>query len=836
MKYLYLPIHLVRFWYIEGLDTFIRTWRNLILLLEEDLTVGLMWRLIFTPLFHDSSIVGRILSFLFRFTRIIIGLFAYLLATVLILAISIYWFLLPILAIINIPFIVSAVLFLAGVGLFILHVSLHPHKKVWQIKSREEFWQCAEIKKKDLNFNKLLKSSQINYFLTFLEIKPEMISNSDIEDWQGVGYLAYQLAKDGGSEYIRASHFFVAALFNIPHIENELIKYNLALEDFRQTLFYLEKKRNQWKKVWIWNDDFFIHHLKGINRGWLGTPTPNLDRSGEDLTKTAATQGSINFIRTNGVVEHIVNILSQQTGKNVVVVAEPGAGKSALVRHLARLIVRGDAPEALAIKRLMLLDLTKLLSGIKTQGELAEKIKDIFEEVEFAQNVILAVEEIHNLGMGEAGLSLNLYSLILPYLESDKFQFIGTTEPENYSKILEKNGAFARLFIKVELSPASIDDTINILESRSINFAKNSKIKTTYLAIKSVAELSAKMVHDRVLPDSAMSILKEAQTQAQNGWITKKVVTKIISERVKVPIVEIGNADNSKLLNLEQDLHQKIIDQEQAVKVISDSLRRSATGLREEKRPIGSFLFVGPTGVGKTEVAKALSEVYFKTEGAFIRFDMSEYQSSESVSRLIGGSEGGGLLTEAIRSKPYALLLLDEFEKADPKILTLFLQVLEDGRLTDGAGRTIDFTNTIIIATSNAASLTIAKGLETGQTLESLDKQVNDEILQVFKPELINRFDDVVLFKPLSQEDLQKIVRLKLNQLQNQMKEKGYLMEFSPELVGELAKRGFDPVLGARPLRRLIQDTLEANLSRMILENKLVKGQTFKVGVELVVS
>ncbi len=443
------------------------------------------------------------------------------------------------------------------------------------------------------------------------------------------------------------------------------------------------------------------------------------------------------------------------------------------------------------------------------------------------------IEEIHELGMGEAGASFNLYSLIGPFLESDACQFIGITEAENYAKVLEKNSSFAKIFRKIEMPSATKDETLEILQYRAIDLERKDKIKVTLVALKAAIELSQKLIKDRVLPDSAISILKEATPQAASGWVTKDIIKKVISSRVKVPLMEVGTADKDKLLNLETEIHSRMIDQEQAVKAVSDTLRRSVTGLREENRPIGSFLFVGPTGVGKTELAKTLAEVYFKDVGAFIRFDMSEYQNTESVVRLIGGSDEGGFLTEAARNRPYALLLLDEFEKANEKILTLFLQVLDDGRLTDGAGRTIDFSNTIIIATSNAASLLIAQSLQAGQSMDQKEKRVNDELLKVFGPELVNRFDDIVIFKPLLPEDLQKIVVLKLNQLQNQMKAKGYLIEFDGALVSELARRGFDPVLGARPLRRLIQDSLEANLSRMILESKLIKGQPYMAEVEL---
>ena len=839
MKYVILPISLLKFWYPDSIAFFIRTWKNLMLFLEEDLAVILMWKLLFTPLFHDSSIVGRGLSLIFRLARILIGLFAFLVATVTLFLIAGYWLVLPVLAVFDKPHILSGALFLGGLGLFLIDIASNPHKKIWSIRQTqdkqfgENIWKTSLVKKADLNFKKLLESREVLDLLSNLEIQPNGFPSYEIIDTESLVKEAYELGKLCGSEYLGPTHFFVAALPDIPNIDTILTKLELTPDDFKEALIYLEKKKQTWRRVYIWDDDFAVHHLKGVNRGWLGVPTPTLDIVAEDLTKTAARVGFSNFIGGAAVLEQVVSILSQSGNKNVILVGPPGAGKTSLIRFLAKQIVAGDAPEALATKRLVILEPTRLLSGIRNEGELADRIKTIFEEVEVAGNVIVAVEEIQTLGEGEAGSGLNLYSLVLPYLESERFQFIATTEIENYNRTLEKNGALARLFIKIEVPPATAENTLKILEDKAIEAERKDKIKATFIAIKTAVSLSQKLIHDRVLPDSAISILNEAYTESSNRWVTKGVIRKVVSQRVKVPLVEVGDADKDKLLNLEDEIHQRLIDQEQAVKAVADALRRSVTGLREEARPIGSFLFVGPTGVGKTELARTLSEVYFKTEGAFIRFDMSEYQSSESVNRLIGGSGEEGQLTEAVRNRPYALLLLDEFEKADPKILTLFLQVLEDGRLTDSSGRTVDFTNTIIIATSNAGSLTIAEGLKQGLTLEQIDKQVNDEILQIFKPELVNRFDEVVLFKPLSPEDLQKIVKIKLAALQKQMKEKGYLVEFDPALVAEFAKRGFDPVMGARPLRRLLQDTLEAKLSKLILQNQLTKGKPFKAGVEL---
>lgn len=806
------------------------------LYLEEDLAVRLMWRLLFTPLFHDATIIGHVLSFLFRVIRILFGLFAFFLATVLLLAIGGYWFTIPILAFFNLHPVLSLItriLFLGGLGLFLIHIFGHPHRKIWQIRQpTEDYWLASTVKKEELKFSRLLAEKNVQELLATLELQLDHLPNWEIQSPEEVGKKAYELAKRSGSEYIGPRHFFVAALEQIPNIDNMLLKLDLKNSDFREALKFLETKIQIWRSIFIWDDDFIIQHLKGVNRGWLGVPTPTLDLYSEDLTKLAATAGFPKLVREKGVLQEVVNILSQQTGRNIILVGPPGSGKTALIRELARQIVAGDAPPALATKRLVLLNLSKLMPGIKTQGELAERIKSIFEEIAFAQNIIIVIEEIHELGIGEAGIAFNLYSLLDPYFEQDTFQFIGTTEEVNYSRILEKNGSFARIFRKIELEPATIPDTLTVLEYRSIEAEKKTKIKVTFLAIKAMVELSQKFIRDRVLPDCAIAVLEEALTESFNGWVTKEIVKKVISSRVKIPLMEAGTANKNKLLNLEGALHSRFIDQEQAVKSVSDSLRRAATGLNQAGRPIGSFLFVGPTGVGKTELAKTLADVYFKTEGAFLRFDMSEFQNPESVVRLIGGAGEGGILTESVRNRPYCLLLLDEFEKANDKILTLFLQVLDDGRLTDGAGRVISFDNTIIIATSNAASLLIAHGLQSGKSMDQIDKEVNNELLRVYKPELINRFDEVVLFKPLSQKDLERIVRLKLTDLQNHLKENGFLVEFDEALIFELAKRGYDPVLGARPLRRLIQDVIEAKFSRLILEGKLKKATPFKTGME----
>lgn len=828
MKYLDLPAHLIKFWYLESLIAFIRTWKNTISLLEEDLAVGLMLKLAFVPLFHDSTIVGRILSFVFRSTRILIGLFTFIFISILLVALALFWFLLPVLAVLILGDIgiVLKVLLFSGIVLFIQHIVSHPHKKLWQIKKASEIWECSFVKPKDLKLEKLLKTDQVKNLLSLLELTPEklggFISNEPVEE---VLQKVWDICKEQVVKHPGPEHFFVGLLFSDPDIDNKLLRFQLKQEDFINALNFLKKRRELWRTVFIWDEDFAVKHLKGTNRGWLGIPTPTLDSASVDLTRLAAKEYVPDFVGRAEVVAKVINILSMEKGTNVVIMGEPGSGRGALVSYLAKRIISGDAPLSLATKRLVRLEGAKLLAGTKTQGDLAQRVKDIFEEVEFSGNIILYIDEIQNLD--------NLYSLMLPYLESSKTQFIAVTEASSFSRILEKNQSFARLFAKVELPPATISDTIEILQTRAIDNQRYKKIKTSIIAMKKLAELSSEHIHNLVLPDSALQIYEECLAQAKDGWVTGSLVEEIIQSRVSIPVGEAGAEEKKELLNLEERIHQKMIDQQEAVTVVCSTLRRAGAQLREKNRPIGSFLFVGPTGVGKTELAKVLSQVFFEGKGHFARFDMSEYQTAESINRLIGAPGEDGDLTETVRQHPFSLILLDEFEKADPKVLMLFLQILDDGRLTSGAGKLADFTDSIIIATSNAASLTIAKGLEQGQTLQSLEKQVKDELLQTFKPELINRFDGVVLFKTLSTEDLQKIVLLKLKDLQDLLKEQGFLVNFSEGLIKKLAEKGFDPVLGARPLRRLIQDTLEARLSTMILEDKLPKGEKFIAGEEL---
>lgn len=830
-----LPFRLLRFWYINSLLVFFRTWQHLLSFLEEDLAVGLMLKLLFAPLFHDSSFVGKVLSFLFRSVRITVGLFAYTCATALMIILVLSWLLAPIAIFFPISWVSLAgkLITLFGLGLFFDQVLMYPAKKVWNIHSPKDIWKVTKVKKSQLTWSHFAKSFEVKQLLISLELtNHDFVGISTVVNDQLLTTV-FSLAKKANARFITDSYFFVGLLLQTPHIAEELLKFNLTPKDLEEALVYAELKRNRWRMIWLWDADFAIAHLRGVNRGWLGAPTPVLDSVGVDLTIKAARFGFENFLGREAIVSEVIETLSQLQDRNVCLVGLAGVGKSTLVAHLAQRIIAGDAPESLATKRLVEIDLTKLISGAQTQGDVAAKVQVAFDDARYSGNVILYIDEIQNYALGDAGANFNLFSLLLPQLESGDLQFVASTEPDSFTKIIEKNASFARVFKRIDLPPATDAETLSILQDRSMAILRKQRIQFSLIALRDIVHFTSKLMHDRVEPDGALSIFNETVRLNKNGVVSSREVKEVISKRVNVPVVEINDQAKDKLLNLETQIHLQFINQQEAVSDIANVLRRSATGLRDSNRPIGSFLFVGPTGVGKTELAKILSELYFNSNEAFLRFDMSEYQTQESVNRLIGDSGNPGLLTEAVRHKPYALLLLDEFEKADPKLLTLFLQVLDDGRLTDSSGRLIDFSSTIIIATSNAAALQVAEGLQKGHTIDQLKPLVKDELLKVFKPELVNRFDEVVIFKPLSQIDLEKIVNIKLESLKKQMKLQGYLIEFVPSILPDLAQKGFDPVLGARPLRRLIQDNLEAKLSKLILEGKVQKGMMFKVTKDL---
>ena len=479
-----------------------------------------------------------------------------------------------------------------------------------------------------------------------------------------------------------------------------------------------------------------------------------------------------------------------------------------------------------------------MLAGLDTPGQILERLKIILSEAVNAGNVILVIDEIHNyLGSEKGPAAVNITPVILPYLSSPNFQIIGITNYEAYHKYIETNPAAKNLFVKVEVNEPTAEQTIYILEDMLPGLERRYGVTVSYRVLRDVVRLTEQYIQDVPFPGKAIDILTEVLSYANSRgekFVPIEYVNSIVSERVEVPVGTIKEDEREKLLTLEDKIHQRVVDQEEAVKLISEAMRRARAGLKGGKRPIGSFLFLGPTGVGKTETSKALAEVYFGSKDRMIRFDMTEYQEADSLNRMIGFAEKGepGLFTKAITENPFSLVLLDEIEKTHPNILNLFLQVFDEGWLTDAFGRKVSFTNAIIIGTSNAGAELIRENVKAGKPLDSFREELTDYLLKkgIFKPEFLNRFDAVVVFKPLTHEHLIKIAILMMNDLSKRLYEgTGIRLVVNPDLVDKIVELGYEPEFGARPMRRVIQDEIESRVAKRMLEQNLKRGDFVEI-------
>ena len=615
-------------------------------------------------------------------------------------------------------------------------------------------------------------------------------------------------------------------------------------------------------------------------------------------------------------IERVVQILNRRQKNNPCLIGEPGVGKTAIAEGLARKIVMGDVPDEMLDKRLLSLDLSGMVAGTKYRGEFEERIKKLLEEVRKSGNVILFIDELHTIvGAGSAEGAVDAANIIKPALGRGEIQVIGATTLNEYRKYIEKDAALERRFQPVQVGEPSQEASLEILKGLREKYEKHHSLQITDEALEAAVKLSARYINDRFLPDKAIDLMDEAasrvrmeteeispelksleekiaalakdkeaaiekqdyETAAKLRDIEKDYQEQVEMEREKrrknntqhrpvnaddiaavvagwtgIPVTRLTEDEGTRLLHMEDTLHERVVGQDEAVKAVARAIRRGRVGLKDPKRPIGSFLFLGPTGVGKTELCKSLAEAMFGDENAMIRIDMSEYMERHTVSRLIGsppgyvGHEEGGQLTEKVRRKPYSVVLFDEIEKAHEDVWNILLQLLDDGRITDSQGRTVDFKNTVIVMTSNigARSLT-AMGSKLGFSAEERDsdpdaekkfetarEQVMAELRQTFRPEFLNRIDDIIVFRPLTEEDIREVARRMLKTVSARMETMGIHLDASDEAVAELAKEGFDPKYGARPLRRAIQSKVEDAVAEKMLDGTLKAGDTAKLTVE----
>lgn len=635
--------------------------------------------------------------------------------------------------------------------------------------------------------------------------------------------------------------------------------------------------------------------------------TPTLDSVARDLTEMARNDQIDPVIGRHNEVRRVIQILSRRTKNNPVLIGEPGVGKTAIAEGLAEKIVTGEVPEDMQGKRLMMLEMGSLVAGTKYRGEFEDRLKKVVEEIQADGEVILFIDELHTLiGAGGAEGAIDASNILKPALARGELQTIGATTLNEYQKYIESDAALERRFAKVEVDEPSQEEAIEILKGLRPKYEDHHHVKITDDAIEQAVRLSARYISDRFLPDKAIDLVDEAAAKIRIDGSDKKSkrerdleklnqltadkenaiedqefekaadirtkemklrqkldkqadqnskssdytlvetgesVAEVVSDWTGVPLTQMQQSESERLINLEHVLHERVIGQDEAVSSVARAIRRARSGLKDPKRPIGSFMFLGPTGVGKTELAKTLADVMFGSEENMIRIDMSEYMERYSTSRLVGSAPGyvgydeGGQLTEQVRRKPYSVVLFDEVEKAHPDVFNLLLQVLDDGFLTDSKGRRVDFRNTILIMTSNlgATALRDEKSVGFGakdvaEDYSAMAAKVREVLKQSFRPEFLNRIDETIIFHSLTKPELHKIVKLMSKDILKRMAEQGINTKITPAAIDVVADAGFDPEFGARPIRRAFQTKVEDQLSELILSGEAKAGDEVTVG------
>ncbi len=572
--------------------------------------------------------------------------------------------------------------------------------------------------------------------------------------------------------------------------------------------------------------NFLRHRI--MNRAWTAKPTPTLDKFSRDLTDLARQEQVGFLIGHSREFAELLSVISRPGKSNALIVGEPGIGKSTIISHLAFRMVKDKVPKALFDKRLVSLEIADLVANAPSEV-IAGRLQEITREIMAAGNIILFIPNIQDLFRAVQN-SLSAIDILLPIIKSEAIPVIGETYPREFKQFIEPRSDFLEQFEVLNIEEISEAEAVDFLVYNSLILEKEFKVFITFRAVKKAVELAHRYFKNKPLPGSAVDILKRALARvSQTGLkrLTEDILVDEVQELSKVPIQKTTAAETEKLLNLEAIIHERLINQDPAVKAVSNSLREYRSGLARKGGPIAAFLFVGPTGVGKTELAKILAKVQFGSSEEMRRFDMSEYQDKTSIFRFIGTPDGEktGALTDAVLEHPYSLILLDEFEKAHPDILNLFLQVFDDGRLTDSLNRTVDFQNTIIIATSNAHSDFIKTEIESGKKIEEISDELKKRLTTFFKPELLNRFSDIIVFRNLNPEEILAVAKILVKEVIDALKEThGIDLAFADSALQKISELGYSPVFGARPLRQVIADKVKSVLAEKILRKEITRG------------
>lgn len=697
-----------------------------------------------------------------------------------------------------------------------------------ELSSTHLFYALLSENKNSLNFilprlllNKEdIKNSVKKYIKTFPSMRKEPVLG---ESFKNTMIEAVKAAERKKHIKIEEGDIISALSLADPVFKRILVEFDLRTDDIENLSLWLEnieKEEKENKRFW---EEKNLAKKGSLAKAWTSGYTVVLDRYSTDWTEILRRK-PMGIIGHEEQIEMAERILSGGGVNNVLLIGEPGVGKRRIVYALAQKSSLGESLVEINYKRVVELDLPSLLAEIQDKEKLEALIDEIFREAVSAGNVILIIDDFYNY----VGTDTDISAMIAPYLKMPQCQLIAITTYEGLHNNIERNSSLLNLFEKVEVPELTREETFLLLETLVYDLEKKHKKIISYPALRQIVDLSERYMPNSAFPEKAIKVLEDTIAYASNSIVLPSDVAKVIAEKTEAPVGEIESKEREVLLNLEALIHNRIINQSEAVKEVSEAMRRARSEVTIRKGPIGAFIFLGPTGVGKTETSKALAEVYFGNEEKMLRFDMSEFQSENDIPRLIGAS---GLLTTAVRENPFSVLLLDEIEKADLRVRNLFLQVLDEGYITDSLGKKADFRNTIIIATSNAGYKIILEALKENTPWPETKKKLVDFLFKegIFQPEFLNRFDAVVLFHPLTEENIFDIAGLMLKKLEKNLKEKGIELIVNEDLKRTVARLGYNEVFGAREMRRVIQEKVENVLASALISKKIKRGDKVEI-------
>lgn len=815
-------------------------------ILNNDFSLLLNLRLLFTPLYGDYTIQGRIFGFMIRPLEVILGFLALTLFLCLYLGTIVLWLCAPVFLfwIYRWEAIIPSILL---VLLYLFKYRKTPVSRVGAVDQDKLAYTfqldaldlCSEILK-GASWKDSLKSYRTHYLMKKLEIDYEsfllLLNQYELQETDLIK-SSYDIASRMKTRYVEFEQAFYAILGMVVKKEKFLSEFNLRDEQVLECVSWIVGEREKLSAAHFWQLDYRMKSLGGVGKGMTYRVTPFLDSISSDFTNMASKGYFDDIITREDIVNEIASVLDGSRD-NVLLVGPAGSGKTSIIKSLSLEVMRGTEYKSLRNNRIVSLDVGSLIAGTSSAGEVAQRIDSVMAEVKGSREVILFIDEIHNIVSGVGGdAGSSVLAFLEPHISTKTVRIIGATETLSYRKYIEPNASFERQFEVIRMEEASEATALEILKSQARKFELGRGVTITFPALLEAISLSKQYIGGRVLPDSAINVLERGvvSSLSTDRVVNREVIKKEISRVSNVPVTTVSDDESDKLLNLEEVLKKRVIGQDQAISMIVKALQRARVGIRNKNKPIASFLFVGTTGVGKTETAKALATEYFGDEERMIRLDMSEYQEVSSLDKLIGTSDGTkrGLLTDAVKNTPFTLVLLDEIEKAESSVLLTFLQVLDDGRLTDSMGDTVNFTNTIIIATSNSGTKKIQDLVAQRASFDEIQEAGLGAVRDKFAPEFLNRFSGIIVYKPLDRESLRKIALLSLKSVERLAQNKGIKVQYEDGLIDALVDRGTSIEWGARPLNRLIEDTVETYLAKKILSKELSQGDELVLNLEV---